>query len=424
MQQGSRIGKVVLSIRDAASNLLLEPSASSKPVPPSFDSSAAYLLIGGLGGLGRAISSWMVEHGARHLVYLSRSAGQRAADIDFVRELHSQGCEAQLIQGNVAIIEDVERAMKMISKPLRGILQMSMVLRDEAFPRMSFEDWNTAVAPKVQGTWNLHNATTSAACELDFFVLFSSMSGTIGQPGQTNYASANTFLDSFTAYRNELNMVASTVDIGAVQDVGYIAHSEDLLRKMEASAAHAVREQELLDGLSLAVRARPVQQGNAAAPLITHNNFVLGLWSDVPLNSDQNRATWRKDRRMGVYHNFASAHKESAAEASSDTLNAVLDSVRNDPAALQAEATSITLATEIGKKVMSFLLKSPEDVDLKRSLTELGLDSLVAIELRSWWKVVFGFDISVLEIMNQGSLQALGEHAAQGLLQQLEGQGS
>ena len=99
MQNGSRIGKVVLSIRDGAGQLLLKPSASFKPVAPSFDPTAAYLLVGGLGGLGRAISSWMVEHGARHLVYLSRSAGQRVTDADFVRELHSQGCEAQLIKG-------------------------------------------------------------------------------------------------------------------------------------------------------------------------------------------------------------------------------------------------------------------------------------------------------------------------------------
>lgn len=72
---------------------------------------------------------------------------------------------------------------------------MSMVLRDENFESMTFDDWRTASAPKVQGTWNLHNATLKA--DLDFFLLFRSLSGSVGQPGQANYASANTFLDAF-----------------------------------------------------------------------------------------------------------------------------------------------------------------------------------------------------------------------------------
>ncbi len=81
---------------------------------------------------------------------------------------------------------------------------MSMVLSDRSFNSMTIEDWNAAVDPKVKGTWNLHHESVSAAADLDFFVLFSSISGIIGQPGQGNYASANTFLDAFAQYRMTL----------------------------------------------------------------------------------------------------------------------------------------------------------------------------------------------------------------------------
>ena len=87
--------------------------------------------------------------------------------------------------------------MQQAGPSLKGIMQCTMVLRDEAFPRMSLDDWNAASAPKVRGTWLLHKATLTAGVDLDFFLVFSSLSGTLGTPGQANYAGANTFLDAF-----------------------------------------------------------------------------------------------------------------------------------------------------------------------------------------------------------------------------------
>lgn len=147
---------------------------------------ASYLLVGGLGGLGRAISTWMVEHGARSLVFLSRSAGSKLEDEIFMKELKSMDCEVQFMRGSVVSPDDVSRAVASARRPLRGILQMSMVLQDENFSNMTFDKWNTVALPKIQGTWNLHCATKER-CDLDFFVLFSSVSGLIGQPGQANF---------------------------------------------------------------------------------------------------------------------------------------------------------------------------------------------------------------------------------------------
>lgn len=197
MQRGQHIGRICVSIRKSPADTELNASMVSSPSSISLNESVTYLLVGGLGGLGRAVSTWMVEKGARHLIYLSRNAGVNADDQFFFDELNSMGCHVYAIRGSVINVEDVTRAVAAAKYPLKGILQMSMVLSDENFSKMSLNQWETVVQPKVQGTWNLHNATLAAGLDLDFFVLFSSLSGIIGQPGHANYAGANTFLDAF-----------------------------------------------------------------------------------------------------------------------------------------------------------------------------------------------------------------------------------
>lgn len=128
----------------------------------------------------------MAEHGARHSIYLSRNAGLGPDDESSVYGLNSLGCQVQLIQGNVTNLEDITRALKGATRPLGGISQMSMVLRDEYSSKVTFNQWKAANLPKVRGTWNLHNAIISAGLDLDFFILFSSLSGIIGRPGQAN----------------------------------------------------------------------------------------------------------------------------------------------------------------------------------------------------------------------------------------------
>lgn len=98
-----------------------------------------------------------------------------------------------------------------------------MVLRDANLTRMSLKEWNSAVAPKVQDAWNLHNVTIKAGVDLDLFVLFSSTSGIARQAGQANYVGADTFLDSLVQYRSSLRLAGSALNIGAVEDIGYVS---------------------------------------------------------------------------------------------------------------------------------------------------------------------------------------------------------
>ncbi|KAJ5910086.1 Acyl transferase/acyl hydrolase/lysophospholipase [Penicillium tannophilum] len=416
MQQGIHLGKIVVSIRDSAGqvNLDLEEHVMKRREPTKFASSGAYLLVGGLGGLGRSLSVWMAERGARHFVYLSRSAGADQEHRDFAKELKSMGCRVDFVQGSVTSLDDVTKAITraQVQGQLKGIFQMSMVNRDQNLTRMTLEDWNEAVNPKVKGTWNLHKAALSAGAELDFFVLFSSLSGMFGQPGQSNYAGANTFLDAFSQYRLSLGLPACAIGIGAVEEVGCLAVRESVMQRFKATGilGDTISVSELFEGMELAIKSTTNKSSN---------NFCIGLRSRVPLNDPENRALWKKDIRTAVFHNKVASN--NSATTSSDGLKSFIAAAKNNPTLLVKPDSAHLLALEIGKKVFSFLLKSEDDLHTWCSLSELGMDSLVAIEVRQWWKMTFEFDISVLEMMGMGTLDALGEHAAKGLLKLFHG---
>ena len=420
MQQGQHLGKIVISIRSPEGKVKIDMAPVKKAKKLHLDSAASYLLIGGLGGLGRAVARHLVEHNARHLVFLSRRAGTGPEDRDIVRELESMGCEVRLVQGSVVREDDVTRAIEQAPN-LKGIIQLSMVLRDENITRMSLDDWSTAVAPKVQGTWNLHNATVAAGIVLDFFVLFSSMSGVTGQAGQANYAGANTFLDAFVQYRTSGGLAASSLDIGAVQDVGYVSQDEALLKRMKLASAHGITEPELMEAVTAAILfppTAPTSVDTVVDQFVDKNTVALGLSTAIPLSSSESRAFWRKDQRMAVYHNSSKVALDVAGP-SSDHLKSFLAKAKSDVSILRSDETATFLAREIGRKLFGFLLKSDEELVTTVPLSQLGMDSLVGVEMRSWWRQAFGFDISVLELLGMGNLDGLGKHAAEGLLKLL-----
>jgi acyl carrier protein len=337
----------------------------------------------------------MVEHGARNLIYLGRRAGQSDADQAFIGELKSMGVDVITVRGNINELDDVSRAVAEARTSLKGVLQLTAVQADENFARLTKEQWDYSLGPKVTGTWNLHHAT--AGIKLDFFLLFSSMSSVIGLPGQANYASGNSFLDAFVQYRNNLGLACSSVDIGPVADVGFLSDRTALLQTATLTGFKTLQEQEMLDSIALSMIAKIPDSSKRASTFFDPNVFVLGLESTIPLSSPANRAVWKKDRRMAIYHNDSGFAVDTAA--SSDQLKSYIANARADPAILKTPRAASYFAQEIGKRLFGLLLRDDRDLNTSLALADLGLDSLVAIELRAWWKQAFGFDISVLEML-------------------------
>ena len=419
MQKGQHLGKIVVSMESLSNVVPAQPQ-----VRPNLDRTGSYLLVGGFGGLGRSVSTWMVEHGVRELIYLSRSAGKSSSDQSFIAELSSQGCHATAVQGDVADFMDVQRAVAAARKPLKGVLQLSADLRDQEFSRMTQHDWTTTIAGKIKGTINLHTATIEAACNLDFFVLFSSISAVIGQYGQTNYAAGNVFMDSFVQFRQRYGLPAYSINIGMMEDLGIIGRTPALLAKLMATGSYGLREEQLHDALTQAINARqPTLSSNMPAFFVDQNQFILGLRSPLSLTDPASRQVWRRDSRGAFYHNSTSSPGQASSntgKSDTDKLSTFLKEAMANPAMLMLSSTAEFIARQIAVKVCDFLLRPVSDeseVNIKASPSRSGLDSLVAIEVKSWWKLQFKSDISVLEILAMDSYEDLGKRAAQGLFE-------
>ncbi|PYI12621.1 hypothetical protein BO78DRAFT_457054 [Aspergillus sclerotiicarbonarius CBS 121057] len=399
MQKGTHLGKIVVTMPEGGAGLPLAPTVPDLTLRPD----ASYLLVGGLGGLGRAVATWLVEKGARHLIFFSRSAGRSDRDQKFIKELEFQGCTIQTVRGSVMNAADVTSILKVATRPIKGVLQMSMVLRDKPFIEMDHSDWTTAVGPKVQGTWNLHHAMPD---DLDFFFATGSISGSFGTPGQANYAAGNTFLNAFVQYRRSLGLSASILHIGLMDDIGYLAQNTARAEALRAAGGYFLREKDLLDSLQWAIVKSTVSPAEG--------QLTIGLRCDKRLSDPTNRVIWRKDPRMGLYHNRESVTSSSTHET--DALKSFMNSVEADPGVLEDTASVELVTREIAIKIYTFMLQPLEDLDVAVSLASLGVDSLVTIEIRNWMKrSLGGIEVSTLEILNAGTISSLGRLAIETL---------
>ncbi|KUI71938.1 Lovastatin diketide synthase LovF [Cytospora mali] len=407
--------------------------AKEREIPISFDRNASYLIVGGLGDLGRQVALWLAAHGAGNIIFLSRNAGlaKKLEHATFFEELRWLGTGVQLVRASVTDQAAVTAALKSAALPVRGILQMSMVLKDRAFASTTYNDWQAVVEPKAHGTWNLHRAAGKARCPLDFFVMFGSISAVVGSPGQASYGAANAFLAAFARYRRGLGLPASTVEMGIVEDVGVAARDEALLRSYRAQGFAMVRLNDVLDALAVAIAAQPpkVQVQQDEGLYVDPATFVTGLGSAKPLTARDNRLLWRRDPRMAVYRNMAGSGAggrmdDGSASVSQDALlKRFVSAARADKSVVQSVEAAALLAQAVGGKVLTLLGRNGagEELDLRLSLADLGMDSLVSIEVRRWWKGALGWDVSMADLNGLGSLEMLGKYAAEKLCGILHG---
>ena len=282
---------------------------------------------------------------------------------------------------------------------------------------MIHTDWTAAVAPKVDGAWNLHHALMDQP--LDFFLLASSLVTIVDQPGQGNYNASNTFLEAFCQYRHSQSLPASVLNICPIEGIGFVARTPQARKNLKAQGLYFLGEKELVDCVTSCIYKSlpPTQEIDLdLAPWSSWDSsgqLIMGLRSDIPLQDPNNRTNWRRDRRMAIYHNNFLQSVSSSAQSNNSSLQLFLKQARDDCSILSQQSSTEYLASEIGRKIHGFMLKpDEEEIDISLSLGQIGLDSLMAIELRRWCKQALGVDISVLEIMGSGTLEQLGKVAA------------
>ncbi|KAK5991160.1 Highly reducing polyketide synthase gloL [Cladobotryum mycophilum] len=410
MQKGGHIGKIIIAVKDTK-----QISAVGARKQLELSDKLTYLMVGGLGGLGKALATWMVEHGARSFVFLARSAGESDEDQAFFQELRSQGCTAVAVSGSVVEFNDVKRAIAAAPMPIGGVIQLAMVLRDLPLLEISHDDWATVQGPKVKGTWNLHEALEGF--DLDFFILLSSVSGLSGHPGQASYASASAFLDSFVQYRHSLHLPCSVVDIGIVQGVGYVSRNSNAIRQLRDAGMYILQPRDLMDAIEISIRKSHGSRASSGprSKYCSLGQLAIGFKSSKPLSDPANLSSWKRDIRMGVYRLLEST--EELMTASDDSgLQVLLQSAATNPDVLHQTASLELATTVIGRTLSGYIMQPEENLGLTTPLSSVGIDSLVGIELRNWFRRALGVDISILELASAGTVERLGRIAIASLV--------
>ena len=231
--------------------LPFQPAASySTPVMP-LQANACYLITGGLGGLGLVTAKWMAEHGARHLILVGRSEPSVWA-LDEVEQMRQEGMEVLIEQADVSDSKQIGQLFEKIDRnmpTLRGVVHAAGLLDDGALLNLDRTRMQKVMAPKVEGSWNLHAATANRS--LDFFVLFSSAVSVLGAPGQGNYAAASAYLDALAYYRRQRGLPAISINWGPWADVGLAAEATERLKEQNASTRHLVKVINIDQGLEI-----------------------------------------------------------------------------------------------------------------------------------------------------------------------------
>ncbi|KAK5657863.1 hypothetical protein OQA88_2411 [Cercophora sp. LCS_1] len=418
MQKGVHMGRIVVRMPEDPDVL---PLALSPP-KPTFNPDGAYLLAGGLGGLGRSILTWMATYGARYIICFSPSAGTRPEHHNFIEEMRELGCELRCFAGDVA---DANFVRKMVaaagSRPIKGVFQLAMLLKDAGFLNMDHEAWTACTRPKIEGTVNLHELLPK---DMDFFIMCGSTGGTLGAYGQSNYAAANAYLDSFLHFRHGQGLPAAVLDIAAIGDIGYVAENKDVAERLGRSVAGFMCEAEFLRCLQLSVERSSIRYVAPVAPttiVAFRDPSQVMLFNDtaLPLSDPQNPLPFRRDRRLTVFRNTQGG-ASMTGRAGSEGLRTFLGTLASEPERLDEPPTTSFLTQEIAKRVFSFLMREDVAIDGSQTLVSMGADSLVAIEIRNWWKQTLGIEVTVLELSDPGrTMDMLGALAVQRLKEKL-----
>ncbi|KAL1888583.1 Type I Iterative PKS [Sporothrix stenoceras] len=387
----------------------LTTKVMSPRVPPvQLSGDATYLLVGGLGGIGRALAARMVHDlGARYLIILSRGGITNDVAAAAVDDLKVRGgAYVQVSNCDVGHADQLAAALSTAKSagypPVRGVVHLGLVMESALFQDMSSASWNNSLWPKVAGTWNLHNQLAQTPEGMDFFVLLSSMVGTIGNPSQCAYGAASTFQDAFARYRRRRGLPAATLDLGMITGIGYVAEHDTVQQTLRSQGFEEINGAECLALIeSTMVPTKPDTDTEWEAA-----NYVTGLGLGRYAGGDPARAIYQ-DPRFGMARRMAlrTADDDSNAAAAGDAPQTIRETLRQ--ATSLADVVS-TLESAIRTKITALLMLASEDeLDPQKPLSQYGLDSLIAVELRNWVSSEMEATVPVLEFLGGRTTQSL-----------------
>ncbi|KAJ5219498.1 hypothetical protein N7468_008702 [Penicillium chermesinum] len=394
MQGGSHTGKLVL-VPGAEDQVRVV----TRPRPLRLDrSESTYLVVGGLGGVGRAIALWMIEQGARHVLVVSRNAASHPDAAQLIDNASAHGCNLYIRDCDVAdeagflkLLDDCAETMP----PIRGVVQAAMVLDDTVLERITHEQWQRAILPKVAGTMNLHRHLPS----LDFFIMLSSMTGITGHVSQANYAAGNTFQDALARHRTAHGQPAVVLDLGPVSSVGFVAEAEDDVRARVARTlgSTVLPLSRMLRLIGEAIR-HPLRGHPDDSQIVT----CIAQYDDL---SDDMAA--KRDRRFGTLQVGTAAVGSAGIKttpAGMDRLDELVYELAHQAGGGDESRSGELVQSALVRKIGAMFRVTDAEVEVDVPLSQQGVDSLVAVELRNWLSSVMKARVTIFEILQSGSV--------------------
>ncbi len=383
MQQRKNIGKIVFSVSELQRD---SSSAGVASAHPAVRPDGTYLVTGGLGALGLRVARWLTEQGARHLVLVGRGGAARA-DAQALEAVRAAGAEVVIASANVSRREDVARILADIDRslpPLRGIVHAAGLLDDGFLVQLDQERFRRVFPPKVAGAWNLHALT--AGRPLDFFVCFSSAAAVLGSPGQGNYAAANAFMDTLAQARAVQGLPALSINWGPWAEIGMAAQQH-----LAGSATFKAMG-----------KIAPDQGVELLGQMLLEKDPQVAV---LPINWKQWRRLFPAADRWPLLALLARDESEDAP-ARKGGLSA--DAVLAAPPGERLRLLEVYVAGVLGF--------SADKLDMQQRLDQLGIDSLMAIELKNRVEVDLGVALTMATFLQVPSVTEL----AAAILAQLE----
>jgi acyl carrier protein len=343
----------------------------------AFRADATYLVTGGFGGFGQKTAHWLVERGARHLVLAGRGGADTPERQAFVQELQAQAVEVVCVKcdlADAAAVRSLFTTLASRAQPLRGVFHTAGVIIDGPIGEMPLSNLEAVMRAKAESARLLDEHTRNL--ELDYFVLYSSVAALIGNNQQANYVAANSFLDGLVWRRRALGLPATSINWGAIQDVGMIARDQTLRQYMRHTGMRGIESSEGLHWLERVLRRNVPQLGI----------MLISSWVE-----------WQHYEALGSQSpRYAALIAADTTAADADVHNLLRAELEAIPAAerfaaLTGKVVSL-IATQLGLAAEGLLADRP--------ILDYGVDSLMAAEIQMLLGTRLGISVPILEILD------------------------
>lgn len=369
MQQARHIGKVVVSLADG------HPSIEHPVQPPNditFDNESTWLVTGGLSGFGLESARWLAKQGVAHLVLVGRRGMQTPGAKELVDDFIAKGVNVSVQSCDISNPSAVQALFELVTTtmpPLKGILHAATSFDDRTIASLNKHSIESVMNAKLLGAWHLHQATLSN--RLEYFVLYSSVTTNIGNPGQANYVAANAGLEGLASMRRAMGLAATCIAWGPIGDAGYLVRNEGVKDSLE----------QRLGRPPMLASAALAQLGYALArkvTLATIANFDWGTLARLLPSASANRFEILNRSRQDSVH-------------AGDSLD-----IRARIANKKPEEVADIVRDMVIQEVAQILCVASGRIEPNRSLHDLGMDSLMAVELALGLEQRFGIQLPVM----------------------------